>query len=234
MPFWFWVKNYLAGILNYMNFKTLVLCFIAASVYWLLNALNKSGYTTRINYPIDIRYNDSLYIPVSPLPKTIKVSVSSTGWNLLKDNFFFNVSPLEYEIVNPELQNHLDTAVLTEKLTQKLRNTKVNFVSTDTLVFNFEKKIRKTIVLKVDSIAVDLEKNFVIASLINVTPAEIVIEGPASAVNDLKDTFYLKVPARNLAINYDDKIRVPLPRNPMLKASAEKAAVSFEVAELLK
>ncbi len=217
-----------------MNFKTLVLCFIAASVYWLLNALNKSGYKTRINYPIEIKYNDSLYIPVRPLPKTIKVSLSSTGWNLLKDNLFWNVSPLEYEIINPVGEKQLSTAVLTEKLLQKLHNSKVDFINTDTIILNFEKKYRKKVTLKVDSLGVDLEKNYVIASLINITPAEVIIEGPASALSELKDTFYLKIPAKNLAVNYDDKIRIPFPKNPLLKASSERAAVSFEVAELLK
>ena len=217
-----------------MNFKTLVLCFVAAFVYWLLNALNKSGYTTRINYPIEIKYNDSLYIPVRPLPKTIKVSLSSTGWNLLKDNLFWNVTPLEYEIINPVAEKQLSTSVLTEKLLQKLHNSKVNYINADTIILNFEKKYRKKVTLKVDSLGVDLEKNYVIASLINITPAEVIIEGPASALNELKDTFYLKIPARNLAVNYDDKISIPFPKNPLLKASTEKAVVSFEVAELLK
>src|SRR6218665_1275588 len=98
-----------------MNFKTLVLCFLAASMFWLLHALNKSGYTTKINYPLEIIYDDSRYIPTTPLPKTIRVSLSSTGWNLLKDNFSFNSSPLLYEVANPERERQLSTTVLTEK-----------------------------------------------------------------------------------------------------------------------
>ncbi|RYU93668.1 hypothetical protein [Emticicia agri] len=217
-----------------MNFKTLILCFLAAAIFWLLNALNKSGYTTKINYPLEIIYDDSRYIPVTPLPKTIKVSLSSTGWNLLKDNFSFHVSPVLYEIANPEKEGQLNTTVLTEKLLAKLKNSKINYIVTDTFALNFERKYSKKVVLKIDSIGVDLEKNFVIASLINITPAEIIIEGPASALKAYQDTFYLKVPAKNLAINFDDKISIPLPKNPLVKISAEQATVSFEVAELLK
>lgn len=217
-----------------MNFKTLILCFLAAAIFWLLNALNKTGYTTKINYPLEIKYNDSLYIPISPLPKTIGVSLSSTGWNLLKDNLSFNVSPLEYELENPISERQLSTTVLLEKLSARLKDSKINYIVTDTIALNFERKYTKRVALKVDSLGVDLEKNFVIASLINVTPAEVIIEGPSSVLKNYKDTFFLKIPAKNLAINFDDKIAIPFTKKPLVKISAEKATVSFEVAELLK
>ncbi|HEY1056769.1 MAG TPA: hypothetical protein VGE24_16600, partial [Emticicia sp.] len=210
------------------------MCFLAASIFWLLHALNKSGYTTKINYPLEIIYNDSLYIPVTPLPKTIRVSLSSTGWNLLKNNLSFNTSPLLYELANPVKERQLNTTVLTEKLSALLKDSKINYIVTDTFALNFERKYTRRIRLKVDSLGVDLEKNFVIASLITVTPAEVLVEGPASALKDYQDTFYLKVPAKNLAINFDDQIVIPFPKNPLVKTSAERVSVSFEVEELLK
>jgi len=224
----------LQAALNCMNFKTLILCFLVAAIFWLLHALNKSGYTTKINYPLEIIYDDSRYIPTTPLPKTIRVSLSSTGWNLLKDNFSLNASPLLYEIEHPESERQLNSTVLSEKLSAKLKDSKINYIVTDTFALNFERKYTKKIALKVDSLGVDLEKNFVIASLITVIPAEIVVEGPATALKAYKDTFYLKVPAKNLAINFDDKISIPLPKNPLVKTSSDQATVSFEVAELLK
>jgi hypothetical protein len=217
-----------------MNFKTLILCFLAAAIFWLLNALNKSGYTTKINYPLEIIYDDSRYIPTTPLPKTIKVSLSSTGWNLLKDNFSFNASPLLYEVENPERERQLSTTVLLEKLSAKLKDSKINYIVTDTFALNFERKLTKKVQLKVDSLGVDLEKNFVIASLINIAPVEIIVEGPASALKAYQDTIYLKVPAKNLGVNFDEKISIPLPKNPLVKTSADQTIVSFEVAELLK
>lgn len=217
-----------------MNFKTLILCFLAAAIFWLLNALNKSGYTTKINYPIEVIYDDSLYMPITPLPKTIKVSLSSTGWNLLRDNFSFNTSPLLYEVEHPTSERQLSTTVLLEKLSAKMKDSKINYIVTDTFALNFERKYTKKVVLKVDSLGVDLEKNFVIASLINVTPAEVILEGPASALKTYQDTFYLKVPAKNLAVNFDDQITIPFPKNPLVKTSADRASISFEVAELLK
>lgn len=217
-----------------MNFKTLILCFLAAAVFWLLNALNKTGYSTKINYPIEVIYDDSRYIPVSPLPKTIKVDLSSTGWNLLKNNFSFNISPLLYEVGNPMAEKQLSTKVLMEKLSAKLKDSRINEINADTLAINFERLYKKKVILKVDSLNVDLEKNFVISSLINVIPSEVIVEGPASELKEYPGILYLKVPVKNLAVNFDDKMAIPLPKKPLVKISAEQAAISFEVAELLK
>jgi len=217
-----------------MNLRTLVLCLLAASLFWLLNALNKSGYSTRISYPLEIKYNDSLYIPTIDLPKTITVNLSSTGWNLLKDNLTFNSTPLVYEVNSPLTVTQLDNSVLLEKLSSKLRNSKINYIVADTFALRFERKLIKKLLLKVDSLNVDLEKNFVISSLINVSPAHIFVEGPASVLRDYGDTIYLKIPAKRLATNFDDKVSMPLQKNPLVKLDIDKASVSFEVAELLK
>ena len=217
-----------------MNFKTLLLCFLTAFVFWLLNSLNKSGYSTKINYPLSIKYNDSLYVATTPLPKQITVSLSSTGWNLLKDNLLLNVPPLVYEIANPLIVKRLDASFLMEILSAKLKNSKVNYVLTDTTTLNFERKLTKKILLKVDSIGIDLEKNFVVSSLINVSPSQIMIEGPESILKNYPDVLFVKIPAKNLATNFDDKVSIILPKQSSVKANIEKTLVSFEVAELLK
>lgn len=217
-----------------MNLRTLVLCFLTAFVFWLLNALNKSGYSTKINYPLEIKYNDSLYIATTPLPKQITVSLSSTGWNLLKDNLSLNVPPLVYEIHNPLVVNGLDNSFLMETLSAKFKNTRVNYVIADTMIFNFERRLVKKIVLKIDSLGIDLQKNFVVSSLINFSPSQILVEGPESVLKNYQDTLLIKIPAKHLAINFDDKILITLPKNAYVKANVEKTLVSFEVAELLK
>lgn len=217
-----------------MNIKVLVLCFLAAFIFWLLNSLNKSGYSTKINYPLEIQYNDSLYVATSPLPKQIAVNLSSTGWDLLKGNFSFSISPLVYEISNPLSIKRLDNNYLMEALSSKLKNAKINYLVADTLSLSFERKLTKKISLKVDSLGINLQKNFVVASPINISPAQVIVEGPESVLNNYKDTFFIKVSAKNLATNFDEKVLINLPKNNYVKANAEKTLVSFEVAELLK
>ncbi len=217
-----------------MNIKTLLLCFLAAFIFWLLNSLNKSGYSAKISYPLTIKYNDSLYISTRPLPKKLNVSLSSTGWDLLKYTLFSNATPLVYEIENPLKISRLDNTSLLESLTNLLQRPKLNYVLVDTTTLHFERRQKKTIKLKVDSLGIDLQKNFVVSSLINISPAEIVLEGPESVLKEYSDVVYLTIPAKRLATNFDDKILITLPQNAFVKANAEKALVSFEVAELLK
>lgn len=217
-----------------MNLRTLVLCFLAAFVIWLLNSLNKSGYSAKIQYPLTIKYNDSLYISTKPLPQQLNVSMSSTGWDLLKYNLFSNATPLVYEIENPLKVSRLDNNSLLESLTNLLQRPKLNYILADTTTLHFERRQKKTIRLKVDSLGIDLQKNFVVSSLINISPNEIVLDGPESVLKEYEKVIYLKVPVKRLATNFDDKITIALPPNSFVKSNVEKALVSFEVAELLK
>lgn len=217
-----------------MNIKTLVLCFLAAFVIWLLNSLNKSGYSAKISYPLTIKYNDSLYISTKPLPQKLNVSLSSTGWDLLKYNLFSNATPLVYEINNPLSVSRLDNNFLLESLTVLLQRPKLNYILADTSTLHFERKQKKIIKLRVDSLGIDLQKNFVVSSLINISPAEVIIEGPESILKDYEDFIVLKVPTKRLATNFDDKVSIGLPQNVLVKSNTDKALVSFEVAELLK
>jgi hypothetical protein len=217
-----------------MNFKTLVLCFLTASVFWLLNSLNKPGYSTHIDYPLEIKYNDSLYISTNPLPKRLSINLSSTGWELLKYTLSSNITPLVYEINNPLNINRLDKTMLLESLTSLLKKSKLNYVIADTSTLHFERKQSKKVFVKVDSLGINLEKNFVVASLINISPNTIIIEGPESQIKDYTDTILLKIPSKKLAINFDEKVSINLQKNSLVKANTDKILVSFEVAELLK
>jgi hypothetical protein len=217
-----------------MNFKTLVLCFLTASVFWLLNSLNKPGYSTHIDYPLEIKYNDSLYISTKPLPKKLSINLSSTGWELLKYTLSSNISPIVYEINNPLNVNRLDKTMLLESLTSLLKKSKLNYVIADTSTLHFERKQSKKVFVKVDSLGINLEKNFVVASLINISPNTIIIEGPESQIKDYTDTILLKIPSKKLAINFDEKVSINLQKNSLVKANTDKILVSFEVAELLK
>jgi hypothetical protein len=214
--------------------KTTLACILAAAVFWLFNALNKDGYSTKVAYPLQLKYNDSLYIPTSALPEKVIVNLSSTGWNLLRDNFSFGVKPLVYEISNPLIIKVLSTISLKELLTSQMHNSKVNEVEADNLTLNFERKIAKKVVLKVDSLGVHLQKNYVISSPINISPSMLFLEGPESVLRNFQDTLLIRIPTKTIASNFDEKVVIDLPKHPFVKASIEKTMISFEIAELLR
>lgn len=214
------------------KFRPFILCLGAASVFWLLDALSKDGYSTQVSYPIQFQYDETAYIPLKPLPKQITVNLSSTGWDLLKNNLSLGVEPLIYKINKPLIVNQLNSNSLVKELSSQLINSRINYVFSDTLELSFDRKLKKTIKLKVDSLAIDLARGFVVSSPINILPNTITIEGPESSLKNYQDLIILPISAKRLGTNFDEKVRIDYPKNPLIKSSAERALVSFEVAEL--
>src|SRR5690348_17618570 len=85
---------------NKRNWKAVVLCVFAATVFWFFNALNKN-YTANITFPLGFKYREDGYIPVRPLPDTIKVNFTSNGWNLFRRSIGIKVEPLFIPLERP-------------------------------------------------------------------------------------------------------------------------------------
>jgi len=211
-----------------------LLCVGAAAVFWLLNALNKTGYTLNVEYPIHFVYNDSLYIPVEPLPHTVTVNVSSDGWGLLRHGWqSFGDDPVDYVVPNPLQASIINTSSLTASLAEHVKRLRVNYVVADTLDMQFDRRMTKLIRLAVDSSRLDLVAPFVLSSRINVNPRTIEVQGPAQLVKGLPDTIWIRIPRKRIASNYDEELPLNQFRHPLLHTNASKVSVSFEVGELL-
>lgn len=211
-----------------------LLCIGAAALFWLLSALNKPGYTLNVEYPVRFVYNDSLFIPTSPLPRTVRVNVSSDGWGLLRHSWMpFRVEPINYVVKQPLQASVINTASLAAALAEHIKKLHVNYVVADTLDIHFDHRLTKTIRLVADSLHINLAPQFVVSSLINLTPSTIQVEGPAKLVRGLPDTLLVKIPRKRISDNYDEEIPLNQLRHPLLRASTDRVAVSFEVGELL-
>lgn len=204
---------------------------VAASIIWLFNELNKEGYTLRVHYPIHFTYNDSLYIPINPLPQTVNAVISGSGWTLLRKSLSFTVTPVTYHLQNPLGINAVSANTLSMIMNEQVKDVRVTNVVLDNNTLDFEERVVKTSVLKIDSLGINLSPKFVVSSIINLRPNTVTFDGPASLVNDLADTISVRVPAQKIRGNYDEEIPIRYPQSPLLKASAERVFVSFEVAE---
>ncbi|GAB3490048.1 hypothetical protein GCM10027341_01220 [Spirosoma knui] len=211
-----------------------LLCLAAAALFWFLNALNKTGYTLNVEYPVRFVYNDSLFIPTSPLPRTVTVNVSSDGWGLLRHSWLpFRIEPVDYVVKNPLQASVINTSSLTAALAEHVKKLQVNYVVADTLEMDFDRRMTKTIRLIPDSLHINLVPPYVVSSVINLTPRTIQVDGPARLVRGLADTLVVKIPRKRIADNYDEEVPLTNLRHPLLHSSADRVAVSFEVGELL-
>ena len=216
------------------DYKAVAVSILAAIVFWIMNALNKEGYSQKMSFPLKFSYNDSLYIPTQPLPENISVNVSGSGWSLLRKAFTSDDTPIKYLVSKPLKTRYLNTGSLTDSLSEYIKDVKVNYVVADRFELEFDRKISKQFIVKVDSANIDLKDRYVISSLINVNPRTIILEGPETVLLEMGSVIYVKVPTKRLQENYDDEVKLSLPQNALIKASKDRVAVSFEVSELLK
>ncbi|QJW91378.1 hypothetical protein HNV11_19345 [Spirosoma taeanense] len=211
-----------------------LLCLGAATLFWFLSALNRNGYTLNVEYPVRFVYNDSLYVPTTPLPRTVRVNVSGDGWALLRHSWLpFRVEPVDYMVKNPLQASVINTSSLTAALAEHIKKLHVNYVVADTLEMGFDRRMIKTIRLLPDSLHINLAPRFIVSSVINLTPRTIQVEGPEHLVRGLSDTVFVKIPRKRIVDNYDEEVPLNYFRHPLLHTSTDRVAVSFEVGELL-
>ncbi len=217
------------------SIKVYVVCLLAATFFWLMNTLNKREYSLSLQYPVQFIYNNEDFIPVQPLPKTVKVSVTGNGWKLLQKSWLsFRINPVSYVVKNPLNATIVNSSALVDEIAESLPDVKVNHVVADTFELAFEQRVNKVIHIRVDSADIDLKDGYVISSFLNISPSVIMVEGARSEVTTYPDTIWVKIPETKIQNDYDESLRLPIPFKPHVQASHHETFISFEVARLLR
>lgn len=212
----------------------MVLCFLAASTFWLLNALNKN-YTTRISYPIRFNYNRDALIPIRPLPEEVVINVSGQGWRLLRKSLGIDVRPAEINLRNVPAATYLTGSSLRPMFMNLLDELTLNFVATDTLFFRFDYRAERTIPIAVDTTVIEAAENHVILPPVEVSPAAVTFRGPASIIDSLPEPYVVRPPSRRLTSSYETTVPLEVVQNKeLVKANASEVQVRFEVAPLVQ
>ena len=210
----------------------MLLCFTAATTFWLLNALNKTYTNIRTTYPLAFVYNEEKYIPLNPLPDEIEINVSGKGWKLLRKSLMLDVRPAEILIQSIPRQDYLTGPALRSNVASVLDGLQLNFIFTDTIAFKFDRRIRRKIPLVVDSAAIVTAPNAFIASPVLVTPDSVLFDGPASIVGKLSEPFPVKLPVTNLDRSFKRFVPVDYPHKSLVTASISDVEVSFAISPL--
>ncbi|MES2731578.1 MAG: hypothetical protein V4714_07510 [Bacteroidota bacterium] len=212
--------------------KVVGLCLLVAATFWFLNALNRD-YSTRISYPIRFNFDDSTYIATRPLPTKLRLSVTGYGWNLLKKSLSIDSEPIEYTISKPLRTKYITAPFLLTAVSEQLQGLRINYVVEDTLQMSFDRRVRKTVPLKIDSARIDLNKNYVIAEPINITPSTITFEGPASLLDKIGPAYVIPIAARDIDDDFDERLEIPNPDNALVNMDLNKAEVRFKLEALI-
>lgn len=212
------------------NWKVVVLSALGAATFWFFNAMNKN-YDTRLDYPLAYSFNRDSVIIVDPLSDYIKIDVSSGGWNLIRRTLKISATPIVIPLENPTDIKFLTRSSLIPMLTDQLDGLELTYIVTDTLFFNIEEKVIKTLPVFVDSLAIPLEDNYRIVSTVEVYNDSVTLIGPKSIVSNLNTNIELAF--EDEQINHDFEGELEYRIDPIVQAIPENTAVRFDVSRFL-
>jgi hypothetical protein len=215
---------------NSKNWKAITLCFVAATVFWFFNALNKN-YSTNINFPLEFEYDDEQYVAVKPLPTHVRINVTGMGWDLLRRSSGLKVPPLSIPLEKP---SDIKKIVAAPGLfAHQLERFEINFVLTDTLDLDLQPKQDRWVSLRLDAASIELKNNFVRVSEPVLDPDSIYIEGPKALVNSFIEPIYLKLAEKEIDENYSEDVEVEFVDNHLIKRNPPTVSVKFNVDKLI-
>lgn len=212
--------------------KILLYCFVVGFFIWLFNELNNRSDAT-ILYPIDFKYEDSdeLFVVDAP-PKVIDISINGTGWNLLRNLLKLNIKSAEYNINKPTQTKFILSSSLFPNISQSLEGVNLNYVVTDSILFNIELKSNRNLKILVDTSDISFRDKFERVGNILTSHNEIKVEGPQSIIKSLDHEYIVKIENQNIDSDYDEEIRIE-DLNKFLTPNPDKINLSFKVAEFI-
>ncbi|MCM0060316.1 MAG: YbbR-like domain-containing protein [Algoriphagus sp.] len=218
------------------NIKVVVLCIAAATTFWVLNALNKDNYSTIVDYPVQWEFDQKNYVPVKPLPKSIQIQVSGNGWDLLRK--YFNISSTAYPILipSPAEKNFLLTADLKRGLGEFITPTLLENVLGDTIHYQIDRIVTKTLIPELDSAGYSLDKNSLLEGKVSFYPDKLEVTGPTSILESYQGKFPVVLNAKKISKNFSAKVPLALEDDltTLVQLKQSEIQVSFSVVTYLE
>jgi hypothetical protein len=217
---------------NKRNWKAVVLCIFAATVFWFLNAFNKT-YTTNINFPLTFHYDQKNFVPVKSLPRHVRINVTGNGWDLFRRSTGVKVSPLEIPLERPAETKKIVGSTLPAFFSNQLEGLEINFVLSDTIYVDLEPKSGRWVHLKLDSVSNNLKKGYGIASAVTIMPDSVFIQGPKPIVEKFQDPLRISLPYNNIDDQFMEDVEVKIPASDLVRRDPPTVAVMFNVDKMI-
>ncbi len=215
---------------NSKNWKAIALCLVAATVFWFFNALNKD-YTTNISFPLEFEYDAEQFVPVKPLPASVRINVTGMGWDLFRRSSGLKVPPIVIPLERPgEVKKIVAAPAL---FAPQLERFEINYVLSDTFTVDIEPREKRWITLRLDPASIHLRDNHVRITEPSLEPDSILVEGPLRIVNGFVEPVYLKLAEKNIDDDYREDVEVELVNNELITRNPPTVSVAFKVDKLI-
>lgn len=213
---------------NKKNWKAVVLCIFAATVFWFFNALNKN-YSTNLTFPVEFDYDQDHFVPVQPMPASVRMNVTGSGWDLFRRSLGFKVPPLVVPLEKPAEIRKIVGATLPATFAGQLDRLKINFVITDTVRIHIEERARKKIRVRLDSAGQFLDPEFGLVEEPKLSPDSVWVEGPRQSIAELPSTVQLTLPQKNLRKDFRDEVELNFGNRDLINAQPGNISVSLNI-----
>ncbi|MBL6446164.1 hypothetical protein JMN32_07585 [Fulvivirga sp. 29W222] len=210
--------------------RVIILCVFAATTFWFLNALNEN-YSTTLKYPLHFVYDKEKYIAVDDLPENIQVNVSGLGWNLFRNSLGIKVTPLRIVLESPPELKKITGGTLPALISDQISEVELNYVLTDTLHINIDRKASRKFPIKIDSAGISLSSGYRLISSIRFNPDSVTLEGPEGILTGMPDTLLVSIPQKEVDENFKEDVPVNTPNNNLIKRNPPTLNIAFGVEE---
>jgi hypothetical protein len=218
---------------NNRNWKAVVLCLFAATVFWFFNALNKN-YSANISFPVSFDYDQEKYIPVRTLPASIRMNVSGLGWDLLRRSSELKVPPLVIPLERPTDVQKIVGSTLPALFSTQLEGMQINFVLTDTVYVDIDEIFRRRFSLQVDSVSQYIDHDYSVVNDISIIPDTVWLEGPKRILSSMPKVLPLALDKKEIDKDFSDEVEVVLNHSELIKRNPPVVQVSFKVEKLIE
>lgn len=212
--------------------RVIILCFLAATTFWFFNALNET-YSASINYPISFEFDREEYVIMNELPEEIYINLQGIGWNLFRKSLGIKVSPLRIYLDNPAEVRTIPGSQLPALISDQLDEFQLNYILTDSLYINVDRKVSRSYKVRIDSTSIELAPGYILDSKIQYFPDSIFLVGPATILNSLKDTILFKLPQNSIDSDYNEEVPITFTRDELIQKFPEAINVIFSVEEII-
>jgi hypothetical protein len=218
---------------NQRNWKAVVLCIIAASVFWCFNALNKR-YTTSLSFPIQFDFDRESFIAVRPLPGEVRLNVTGIGWNLLRRSAGVRVPPLVISLDRPAEIKKIVGSTLPGIFSNQLGGFEINFILTDTLHVAVEPKGTRLVNLAPDVAEILFKNGYTLTSPVSISPDTVRLHGPLRLIRSLPNPLYVKIPHRDIDGDFSERVQLRFLNDELIHRNPETVTISFNVDKMIE
>jgi hypothetical protein len=218
---------------NKRNWKAVVLCIFAATVFWFFNALNKR-YTTNISFPVMFEYDHERFVPVKSLPATIRMNVTGSGWDLFRRSAGFKIPPLVIPLEKPTEIRKIVGTTLPGVFASQLERLQINFVITDTVRIDMEERLKRKFNVSLDSADQYIHRDYGLNSKPAIKPDTVWLEGPKRIINSLPETLQLSLREKDLKKDFNEEVELDLKNQSLITVTPPTINVSLDVVKFVE